>query len=160
MKRIRAIVPAILVILTTGQAFAAPDVSKLITSAEVEEALGTKVSEPKLKTLPAPLGGSQIIFTSTTLPVKNFALTMRTDDMLLPQMKTDGYSVTKLYQQGKSMAGAAKDLTVKGGEGFSGKMESQVLKNGVQLSGLTLFGTSEEAEGARNGLLLKAADKL
>ncbi len=161
MKTIQAIVPAILVVMTIAEASAAPDVSKLITQTEVEAALNAKMSKPTFKTLSAPLGGSQIIFTSIGLPVKNFALTLRTDDMLLPQMKAGGYSVAKLYQQGKSMTGGAtKDLTVKGGQGFSGKIESQILKNGMQLSALTLFGTSQEAETARNGLLQKAANRL
>ncbi|CAN5137993.1 hypothetical protein BH10CYA1_BH10CYA1_58370 [soil metagenome] len=139
---------------------AAPDVTNLVTKAEVEEALGAKVSST-VKELAAPLGGNQITYTSSGLPVKTFALTVRTDESLAPGMKASGYSVTKLYQQGKTTLGAGSEaLTIKGGEGYSTMSRSEVLKKSTLLSATTLFGTSKAAAALRNKLLLKAADRI
>jgi hypothetical protein len=159
MKLIGCLLAAMTIVqLTTSSALCAPEVGKLLTQADVESALGAKVTM-STKELPAPLGGNQITYTSTGLPVKTFAITLRTNDSFAPQMKAAGYTAAKLYQQGKAL-GTSTPLTVKGGEGFSSPMRSEILKNGIQLSATTLFGASKEAQAVRNTLLLKAAEHI
>lgn len=139
-------------------AVAAPDVTKLLTQAEVEAALSAKVTT-STRQLPAPLGGTQITYTSSGLPVKTFAITLRTDDSFAPGMKAGGYTAAKLYSQDKSF-GKTEPFAVKGGDGFTTATRTEILKKGMQLSATTLFGASKEAQAARNGLLLKAANRL
>lgn len=140
--------------------FAAPDVSKLLTNAEVEAALKAKVDKADVKTLPTPLGGTQITYSTKGLPVKTFALTVRTADSLAPNMKAAGMSPASMYKQDKAISAGCTALIVKGGEGFTTSQRSEILKNGIQLNSLTLFGTSKEATDARNSLLIKAADRI
>jgi hypothetical protein len=144
--------------LSASSASCAPDVAKLLTQADVEAALGAKVTTTT-KQLPAPLGGNQITYTSTGIPVKTFAITVRTDDGLAPSMKSAGYTVGKLFQSDKAM-GTPTALVVKGGDGFSSMTRSEIFKNGILLSATTLFGSSKEAQAIRNALLLKAAEHL
>jgi hypothetical protein len=158
----KSLLVAVVLLLLSGanQASAAPDVTKLVTKAEVEAALGTKM-DSVVKELPPPLGGTQVTFTSSSMPVKTFALTVRTPDSFGAGMKAAGYTPTKLYDQTKNLSGAGvKPLVVKGGTGYSAASRSEVLKNGIQLSATTLFGTSDQATKVRDTLILKAADRL
>lgn len=150
-------------ILVSSGAFASTDITKLVQKSDVESALGGSFSEPAVKELPAPLGGKQINFTGNGLPVKTYSLSVRTDADVAPPLKASGMTAAKMYQQAKAMwsaSGKIEPLVIKGGEGFSSGNTTAILKNGIYMSAITLFGGSKQAAAARNALTLKAADRL
>lgn len=163
-KRFALLLATLATYVLIPAAFAAPDLTKLIQKSEVESALGCSVDEPTVKELPAPLGGSQITFTGKSLPIKTYALSLRTDATVAAPLKASGMTAAKMYQQSKTMwtstAAKLEPVIVKGGEGFSSGNTTAILKNGMYLSATTLFGGSKAAAAARTALTVKAADRL
>lgn len=145
----------ILYLATLASPAWAADVSKLVTQAEVESALGVKVTS-EVNKLPPPMGGTQVIFTSSSIPVKSYTLTMREDKDIMPKLKM---TAAQNYASMKNM-GKTTPLTIPGGEGFTWGTTTEVLKKGIYLSGSTMFGDSKKAEEIRNSLTKKAAERL
>ncbi len=162
MKYSLAISLALWLALSTGSAaLAKADVTKLLLKSEVEAALGASVSEPDVVKNSPPLGGTQATYSTSSLPIKTFSLTLRSDADIAPTLKATGMTVANLYKQTKSQpTGKIETLAIKGGEGFYCGSSAHVLKNNVYLSTSTFFGRSAKAIAVLKDLTSKAADRL
>ena len=148
-------------LLTGGAALAKADVTKLVLKSEVESAFGATVSEPDVVKNSPPLGGVQATYATSSLPIKTFALTLRTDGDIAPSLKATGMTAASLYRQTKSQpTGKVETLAINGGEGFYCGSSAHVLKNNVYLSTSTFFGRSPKAIAVLKDLTTKAANRL
>lgn len=142
---------------------ATPDPCSLVTVEEVSAALGSPIDAPEGAVLSPPIGGRTCLFVNTDAPpIKTFQVVTRTDGDFAKNLRDNGQTVARLYQDTKNLTEGTEDVSGLGDQAYKTPRAYYVLKGGVALE--TNLGLnsdpSPEAVAALKTLTEKAVARL
>ncbi|MDQ1708862.1 MAG: hypothetical protein QOG49_247 [Frankiaceae bacterium] len=132
----------------------------LLTEAEVATALATEKVTAKLTEHGPPLGGRQCLWSTDTLPIKTYSLTITTSAGIAKALRDAGQTGTTLYENAKKLYADAQALPGIGDEALIAKSTIIARKGDTFISASTFFGTSDAAIAALKSLTTAAVAKL
>ena len=148
------------------QTSATIDPCTLLTQAELAAAFGGTEFGAGEKTdhSDKPQGGSQCTWASTSeTPAKTFSVSFVSDATIAESLRKAGQTASKLYYDSASLAKQGSDYELISGLGdqaFRSGSRLVVLRGDVQLSFMTLLGTSDEAIAGMKQLATTAVARL
>lgn len=132
----------------------------LLTEAEVATAIEAKAVKAEFTDHGEPLGGKQCVWSTDSVPLKTYSLTInRTEDMA-KVLRDSGQSAKVLYENSKPLFPGAKPIEGIGDEAVTAKSTILARKGDAFISATTIFGTSPMAIAALKLLTTKAVAQL
>ncbi|HEX7276807.1 MAG TPA: hypothetical protein VF244_05475 [Acidimicrobiales bacterium] len=144
-------------------ALAVPDPCALVTVEEVSAAFGSPIDPPEGSDLAPPIGGRTCLFiNSDAPPIKTLQIVTRTDASIADNLRANGQTVEKLFQDTKNLTEGTEDVGGLGDQAYKTARAYHVLDGGVYLEtnlGLNA-NPSAEAVAALQTLTEKAVARL
>ncbi len=142
---------------------ATPDPCALVTVEEVSAALGSPIETPEGSTMSPPIGGRTCLFINTDAPpIKTFQIVVRTDGDFAENLRDNGQTVEKLFDDTKDLTDDVEEVIGLGDRAYKTARGYFVLEDGVSLE--TNLGLnadpSPEASAALSSLTEKAVSRL
>jgi hypothetical protein len=140
-----------------------PDPCALLTVEEVSAALGSPIETPEGATMSPPIGGRTCLFINADAPpIKSFQIVVRTDGDFAENLRDNGQTVEKLFDDTKNLSDDVEEVIGLGDRAYKTARGYFVLANGVSLE--TNLGLnadpSPEASAALTSLTEKAVSRL
>ena len=140
-----------------------PDPCALVTVEEVSAALGSPIETPEGATMSPPIGGRTCLFINTDAPpIKTFQIVVRTDGDFAENLRDNGQTVEKLFDDTKNLSDDVEEVIGLGDRAYKTARGYFVLEDGVSLE--TNLGLnadpSPEASAALTSLTEKAVSRL